>query len=75
LRPGGVTLEALRAVLPEVQGPQSSGAGDLTGEGGATAARAPGQMERHYAPRARLVVFDGESEAMLIALRQEAEAA
>ncbi len=55
LRPGAVTLEQLRAILPETLGPGESG-----GVSGATDAvqRAPGQMERHYAPRARLVVYD-----------------
>lgn len=68
LRPGAVTLEQLRAVLPATLGP---------GEGVATAgsvARAPGQMARHYAPRARLVVYDetgvAGAEAVLAAARQ-----
>lgn len=74
LRPGGVTLEALRTVLPEVRGPAATGSrGDdeHTGE----AQRAPGQMERHYAPRARLVVFDAQGDAALAAMRREAERA
>jgi L-threonylcarbamoyladenylate synthase len=72
LRPGGITLEALRAVLGEVQGPAEPGTAHAAGS---QPAQAPGQMERHYAPRARLVVFDGASETMLAALRREAEAA
>src|SRR5260370_1339798 len=46
LRPGGVTLEALREALPEVEGPQETALAPISG-----AALAPGQMERHYAPR------------------------
>jgi L-threonylcarbamoyladenylate synthase len=55
LRPGAVTLEQLRALLPETLGP-----GERGGPSGASAGvlRAPGQLERHYAPRARLVVYD-----------------
>ncbi|HEX9038642.1 MAG TPA: L-threonylcarbamoyladenylate synthase, partial [Ktedonobacterales bacterium] len=58
LRPGAVTLEQARELLPETLGP---------GEGAASEAgaisRAPGQMERHYAPRARLVVYDATGAA------------
>jgi L-threonylcarbamoyladenylate synthase len=67
LRPGAVTLEQAREFLPTTLGP---------GEGAdATPAiqRAPGQMERHYAPRARLVVYDATgaagAEAVLAAAR------
>jgi L-threonylcarbamoyladenylate synthase len=67
LRPGGVTLEALREVAPEIAGPVAADAEAM--------ARAPGQMERHYAPRTRLVVFAGEGARALAALRAEAEAA
>ncbi len=72
LRPGGVTLEALRTLLPDVQGPSDSTPRAAPPE---LVVRAPGQMERHYAPRARLVVFDGEREAMLEALVEEAQEA
>jgi L-threonylcarbamoyladenylate synthase len=72
LRPGGVTLEALRELVPEVQGPP-----ELVAEAPpATAAvAAPGQMARHYAPRTRLIVFAAEGEPALEAIRDEAEAA
>jgi L-threonylcarbamoyladenylate synthase len=55
LRPGAVTLEQARAYLPATLGPGewAAGIGESTG-----VQRAPGQMERHYAPRARLVVYD-----------------
>jgi L-threonylcarbamoyladenylate synthase len=67
LRPGAVTLEALREVAPEIEGPATIEAGAL--------ARAPGQMERHYAPRTPLIVFAGQDESALAAIRAEAEAA
>ncbi|HET9110123.1 MAG TPA: L-threonylcarbamoyladenylate synthase [Ktedonobacterales bacterium] len=57
LRPGGVTLEQLRAVLPDTEGPMERAA---TSE---AVARAPGQMDRHYAPRTHLVVYDAAGEA------------
>jgi len=69
LRPGGVTLEALRAVVPDVQAPSAGAQSTMS------SAAAPGQMPRHYAPRARLVVFDAQGAAALAALRAEAEAA
>jgi L-threonylcarbamoyladenylate synthase len=67
LRPGAVTLEALREVAPEIEGPLAAGAGPV--------ARAPGQMERHYAPRTPMTVFAGQGERALAAIRSEAEAA
>jgi L-threonylcarbamoyladenylate synthase len=72
LRPGGVTLEALREVVPDVQGPPEPAADAAPAT--ATLA-APGQMARHYAPRTRLVVFAAEGEPALAAIRDEAEAA
>jgi L-threonylcarbamoyladenylate synthase len=67
LRPGAVTLEALREIAPEIMGPAEADAGAV--------ARAPGQMKRHYAPRTPLVVFAGQGERALAALRAEVEAA
>lgn len=79
LRPGGVSLEALRAVLPDVLGPPSPDAAasseDVFPESHTSVARAPGQMARHYAPRTRLVVFDGQGSKALAAMRAEAAAA
>ena len=57
LRPGGVTLEQLRAVLPDTEGPVERAAASPE------VARAPGQMERHYAPHTHLVVYDAVGEA------------
>jgi len=80
LRPGGVTLEALRAVLSDVRGPAeadvaTAGAGRAADSAHSAVARAPGQMARHYAPRTRLIVFDGEGGQALDAIRREAAAA
>ena len=61
LRPGGVTLEQLRELLPDAQG-----AAPRQAEPSAVremVARAPGQMPRHYAPSTRLVVYDATGAA------------
>jgi len=66
LRPGGVSLEALRAVLPEVLTPgrRETGREDQ-------AQKAPGQLTTHYAPAIPLLLFDGSEEAMRAAMLRE----
>jgi len=60
LRPGGVSLEALRAVCPALEyAPHFLGDDQL--------APAPGAMLRHYSPRARLLLFAGDDEAAVSA--------
>ena len=49
LRFGGVSLEALREVVPDMQGPQNNPVG---------VPRSPGLRHRHYAPAARVVLVD-----------------
>ena len=49
LRSGGVTLEALREVVPDMQGPQDNPGG---------VPRSPGMRHRHYAPAARVVLVN-----------------
>lgn len=66
LRPGGVSLEALRRVLPEVCVPARRVAAS---EG--QAQKAPGQLAMHYAPAIPLLLFDGSEEAMRAALLTE----
>ncbi|MDE3229109.1 MAG: threonylcarbamoyl-AMP synthase [Chloroflexota bacterium] len=61
LRPGGVTLEQLREVVPDVVGPATDA--ELSAAGEADVARAPGQMPRHYAPHTRLIVYAATGEA------------
>jgi L-threonylcarbamoyladenylate synthase len=76
LRPGGVAVEALRAVLPDVVPPPASGASAARAAAPPEApARSPGQLERHYAPHARLEVFDGDGEAALAAVAAAVRAA
>ncbi len=74
LRPGGVSLEALRAVVPNVQPPRYrtvTGADDLD-ESDVAAQHSPGQMLTHYAPAVPLLLFDGSAESMRAAMCAEA---
>lgn len=66
LRPGGVSLEQLRAVLPAVQA-----RGQDQAHPQAQAQRAPGQLTTHYAPRVPLLLFDGDEPAMRAAMLSE----
>ena len=52
-RPGGITLEQVQSLVPEVvtQAEQASAEEPQT---------APGQLLRHYAPRATLTLFEGD---------------
>jgi L-threonylcarbamoyladenylate synthase len=66
-RPGGVSLEALRGVLPDVTvveryGPESRA--DVS----------PGQFLRHYAPRARVTLYEGTPERVVAKLAADVRA-
>lgn len=54
LRPGGVTHEELSALLGEV-------VGYAGGESEANAPKSPGMKYRHYAPKAKMTVFEGKN--------------
>lgn len=56
LRPGGVTLEEIKALIPGVK--ESYG---LVKEDGFKP-RSPGQKYKHYAPKAPLILIEGERE-------------
>jgi L-threonylcarbamoyladenylate synthase len=83
LRPGGVSLEELRAVLPDVQPPRVSHIQEAAGDAATREepeARehgqlSPGQLPIHYAPSVPLLLFDGPPqdmrEAMLAELRRQ----
>ena len=88
LRPGGVTLEALRAILPDLYVPdvpdsaqnaphRAPKSTEPAPEPVQEPAHAPGQMARHYAPHTRLIVFDAagaDALAAILALAAEAQA-
>lgn len=73
LRPGAVTVEMLRDVLPIVR--MLGVPGEDLQVGPAGPHRSPGLMSRHYAPRAPLTLIGGDPEAALDALLEQARLA
>ena len=75
LRPGGVSLEALRAILPNVQLPPRRRMHETAAPSENGAQKSPGQLLTHYAPAIPLLLFDGSSDqmrtAMLIELQKQ----
>jgi L-threonylcarbamoyladenylate synthase len=79
LRPGAISVEMLRTVIPGVWFP----AGPLRGTrptyvGGAEPMASPGLLSKHYAPRAPMTIYQGEPAAVrhaLLAAAREAVAA
>ncbi len=64
LRPGGVVIEDLRPIIPRVElAPKYLGR--------ATHASSPGQMLKHYSPDARVMLFNGDDDARIIAHMQD----
>jgi len=66
LRPGGVTVETLRAIIPDLQIVSKHLHEDEQG------IEAPGMLYKHYSPRAELLLFNGEQNALLPAMRSRA---
>lgn len=58
LRPGGITFEQLKEVLPDVQ--ISTGVLNQLPEGAKV--RSPGMKYKHYAPKAEVTILDGDRE-------------
>ena len=56
LRPGGVTIEQLREVIPDVIIDPA-----IAGDDSDEKPRSPGQKYRHYAPKSEMVLFNGDS--------------
>ncbi len=70
LRPGGVTYEELRSVLGEVTVHPAAAA---RSEIHIKHARSPGMKHKHYAPRAELIVVEGEFDAVVKKIGELAE--
>jgi L-threonylcarbamoyladenylate synthase len=70
LRPGGVTFEQLRELLPDLQVYQKSSNKEME-----LRPPTPGLKYRHYSPDAKVVLFEGESSAVHRAVIQAVEAA
>ncbi len=66
LRPGAVTLEMVRQVLPDAVMRDSPGQN-------AAGMKSPGQLTKHYSPRAPLTLYEGPGPA--VAARMAADAA
>ena len=57
-RPGGITFEQVHSLVPEVIVQAGQGQG-------AEPQPAPGQLTRHYAPRAELTLYEGPADAVV----------
>jgi L-threonylcarbamoyladenylate synthase len=69
LRPGAVTIEMIREVLPEV-----TMAAPARLESPTAPLPSPGLMGRHYAPRAPLTLYEGAADQALARLLRDASA-
>lgn len=63
LRPGGITLEAIRKFIPDVQIVSKHLHADEQG------IEAPGMLYKHYSPRAELLLFNGVQDVVVSAMR------
>ncbi len=72
LRPGGIGLEALRAIVPNIQPPQRRSTTTSNEASNEKAQKAPGQLLIHYAPSVPTYLFEGAAEAMRSAMLAEA---
>ena len=65
LRPGAITEEMLEKVIGPVSVDQT-----LLSESSTQAPKAPGMKYRHYAPKAKLVIVEGDLREEILAIRQ-----
>jgi len=66
LRPGGVLIDELRHILPNVQlAPRYLKTDEATSS--------PGQMLKHYSPRAKIKLFTGPLYSVLLAMKETAQ--
>ena len=65
LRPGAITKEMMEEVIGEVAVDQT-----LLDDSGEEGPKAPGMKYRHYAPKAKLIIVEGESTDVIKAIRQ-----
>ena len=63
LRPGGITLEQLKEINPDVEEDLS-----IIKDNKDIIPKSPGQKYRHYAPKAEMIVFIGEVSAIIDAI-------
>lgn len=70
LRPGYITLEDLKKILPDIEYDRAVVSRRLEKD---IVAKAPGMKYRHYAPKGSLTIFEGGEAAVLRAINQAAE--
>ena len=70
LRPGAITAEMFEKVIGEVSVDET-----LLGDESEKAPKAPGMKYRHYAPKAPLIIVEGDLREEILAIRQLAYAA
>lgn len=68
LRPGGVTLEQLRQILGNVGVDPAI----VSGHTSATPPRSPGMKYRHYAPKAALLIIQGQNDQVVSEISRRA---
>lgn len=68
LRPGGVTFEDIKTILPNVEMDLS-----LIKDDSKIIPKSPGQKYRHYAPKANMIVYVGEVDNIVKAIKTRAE--
>lgn len=66
LRPGGITLEAIRHYIPNVELDLS-----IISNNEKIVPKSPGQKYRHYAPKAEMIVFTGKVEDVVEAIKKK----
>ena len=70
LRPGAITAEMFESVIGSVSVDET-----LLGDESEKAPKAPGMKYRHYAPKAQLIIVEGDLREEILAIRQLAYAA
>lgn len=68
LRPGGITLEDLKKIIPQVEEDLS-----IIKDNKDIVPKSPGQKYRHYAPKADMLVFTGELENIVMKIISQTE--
>jgi L-threonylcarbamoyladenylate synthase len=73
LRPGGVSLEMLRSVLPTVRPPAKRTMTSETAPHSHEAQKAPGQLQKHYAPTVPTILYKGCDDHIRAAMIDEVQ--
>lgn len=68
LRPGGITLETIRHFIPNAELDLS-----IISSNEKIVPKSPGQKYRHYAPKAKMIVFTGDVENIVEAIKDRAK--